>query len=101
AHEINQPLAAVVNFARGLARWLSRPEFDVASAQRVTDQISREALRAAEVLQRLRAFLGQDAPKKELCDPSHVVWEAARLIDDEARRAGAALRPPPAPHDAA
>ena len=64
AHEINQPLAAVVNFARGLARRLSRPEFDVALAQRVTDQISREALRAAEVVQRLRAFLRKDAPKR-------------------------------------
>jgi PAS domain S-box-containing protein len=100
AHEINQPLAAVVNFARGLARWLSRPEFDVASAQRVTDQISHEALRAAEVVQRLRAFLGKDAPKKELCDPSHVVREAACLIDDEARRAGVALHLDLDPHAA-
>ena len=99
AHEINQPLAAVVNFARGLARRLSRPEFDVASAQRVTDQISREALRAAEVVQRLRAFLRKDAPK-ELCDPRDVVREAARLIDDEARRAGVSLHLDLDPHAA-
>ena len=91
AHEINQPLAAVVNFARGLARRLSRSELDVASAQRVTDQITRETLRAAEVVQRLRAFLRKDVPKKEVCDPRDVVREAARLIDDEARRAGVAL----------
>jgi PAS domain S-box-containing protein len=91
AHEINQPLAAVVNFARGLARRLDGAEFDVASAQLVTDQITREALRAAEVVQRLRAFLRKDAPKKELCDPRDVVREAARLIDDEARRAGVSL----------
>src|SRR5262245_38020615 len=100
AHEINQPLSAVVNFARGLARWLSRPEFDVASAQRVTGQISREALRAAEVVQRLRAFLRTDTPRKELCDPSHVVREAVRLIDDEARRAGVALHLDLDPHAA-
>ena len=91
AHEINQPLAAVVNFARGLTRRLSSPELDVVSAQRVTDQISREALRAGEVVQRLRAFLRKDAPKRELCDLRDVVREAARLIDDEARRAGVAL----------
>jgi PAS domain S-box-containing protein len=100
AHEINQPLAAVVNFARGLARRLSCPELDVASAQRVTDQISREALRAAEVVQRLRAFLRKDAPKRELCDARDVVREAARLIDDEARRAGVALHLDLDPHDA-
>ena len=100
AHEINQPLAAVVNFARGLARRLNRPGLDVPLAQRVTDQISREALRAAEVVQRLRAFLRKDAPKKEVCDPSDVVREAARLIDDEARRAGVALHLDLDPHAA-
>src|SRR5215468_4096908 len=92
AHEINQPLSAVVNFARGLARRLSCPELDVASAQRVTDQIFREAMRAAEVVQRLRTFLRKDAPRRELCDARDVVREAARLIDDEARRAGVALQ---------
>ena len=91
AHEINQPLGAVVNFARGLARRLDSPELDVASAQRVTDQITRETLRAADVVRRLRSFLREDVPKKELCDPRDVVREAARLIGDEARRAGVAL----------
>jgi PAS domain S-box-containing protein len=99
AHEINQPLAAVVNFARGLARRLSCPELDVASAQRVTDQISREAVRAAEVVQRLRTFLRKDVPRRELCDVRDVVREAARLIDDEARRAGVALQLDLHPHD--
>jgi PAS domain S-box-containing protein len=100
AHEINQPLAAVVNFASGLARRLSSPELDVAAAQRATDQISREALRAAEVVQRLRAFLRKDAPRRELCDARDVVREAANLIDDEARRAGVALHLDLDPHDA-
>jgi PAS domain S-box-containing protein len=100
AHEINQPLAAVVNFASGLARRLSVPELDVAAAQRATDQISREALRAAEVVQRLRAFLRKDAPRRELCDARDVIREAANLIDDEARRAGVALHLDLDPHDA-
>ena len=100
AHEINQPLAAIVNFARGLARRLSCPELDVASAQGATEQISREALRAAEVVQRLRAFLRKDAPRRELCDARDVVREAASLIDDEARRAGVALHLDLDPHDA-
>jgi len=100
AHEINQPLSAVVNFARGLARRLGAPDLDVASAQRVTDQISREALRAAAVVRRLRAFLRKDAPKKELCDSGDVVREAIRLVDDDARRAGVALHLDLDPHAA-
>jgi PAS domain S-box-containing protein len=92
AHEINQPLAAIVNFARGLARRLDAPELDMASAQRVIDQITGEALRAADVVRRLRAFLRKDAPRKEVCDLGNVVRDAARLIEDEARRAGVALQ---------
>ncbi len=91
AHEINQPLAAVVNFARGLARRLNGPRLDVAAAQRVIDQITRETLRAAEVVQRLRTFLRKDVPRRERCDPGDVVRAAVRLIGDEARRAGVAL----------
>jgi len=72
-------------------RRLESPELDVASAQRVTDQITRETLRAADVVRRLRSFLRKDVPNKELCDPRNVVREAARLIGDEARRAGVAL----------
>src|SRR5262249_3807545 len=92
AHEINQPLAAIVNFARGLARRLNGPELDVASAQGVIDQITDEALRAAEVVRRLRAFLRKDEPRKEVCDVRNVVRDAARLIEDEARRARVALQ---------
>jgi two-component system sensor kinase FixL len=91
AHEINQPLSAIVNFACGLARRLNGPELDLVSAQGVIDQITGEALRAAEVVRRLRAFLRKDAPKKEVCDLRNVVGDAAHLIEDEARRGGVAL----------
>src|SRR5262249_46813106 len=68
------------------------PELDMASAQRVIDQITGEALRAADVVRRLRAFLRKDAPRKEVCGLGNVVRDAARLIEDEARRAGVALQ---------
>src|SRR5262249_38089038 len=100
AHELNQPLAAVVNFAHGLARRLSCPEPDVASPRRVTAHTSPGAGPPAQVVQRLRAFLRKDAPRRELCDARDVVREAARLIDDEAHRAGVALHLELDPHDA-
>ena len=91
AHEINQPLAAIVNFARGLERRLTGPELDADTAQRVIDQITRETLRAATVVQRLRASLRKDAPKRERCDPSR--WSMRRRADRrEARRANVTLQ---------
>ena len=78
AHEINQPLAAIVNFASGLARWLERPASSTSRRRSTsTDQISREALRAADVVQRLREFVRKEAPAEGALRP-HGTWWATR-----------------------
>jgi C4-dicarboxylate-specific signal transduction histidine kinase len=93
AHEINQPLAAIVNFASGLARWLRSGTVDMEAVQDVTDQISQQALRAAGVVRRLRDFVRKDeAQSYAPCDLAEVVAEAARLIEFEAHRRGVAIR---------
>ena len=91
AHEINQPLAAIVNFASGLERRLGSGELEMDTARRVVGRITREALRAATVVRRLRASVRKDTPKRERCDLSEVVRSAASLIEAEARSAGIAL----------
>jgi PAS domain S-box-containing protein len=91
AHEINQPLAAIVNFASGMSRRLEDGKLDVGMARRVVDRINREALRAATVVRRLRASARKDTPKRERCDLAEVVRAAASLIEDELRGAGVAL----------
>jgi PAS domain S-box-containing protein len=91
AHEINQPLSAIVNFASGLGRWLEAGELDVETARQVVDRISREALRAAEVVRRLRASVRKEEPRRERCDVRPVLGAAASLITAEAKAAGVAL----------
>jgi PAS domain S-box-containing protein len=91
AHEINQPLAAIVNFASGLDRRLENGALDVDTVRRVVDRINREALRAAAVVRRLRASVRKDLPKREICDLAEVVRSAASLIEAEARAVGVAL----------
>ncbi|MGH7786680.1 MAG: PAS domain-containing sensor histidine kinase [Candidatus Binatia bacterium] len=92
AHEINQPLAAIVNFASGLARWLRSGTVDMAAMQDATDQISQQALRAAGVVRRLRDFVRKDeAQSYAPCDLAEVVAEAARLIEFDAHRRGVAI----------
>jgi len=92
AHEINQPLAAIVNFASGLERRLGNGELEIDTARRVVGRITREALRAATVVRRLRASVRKDTPKRERCDLSEVVRSAASLIEAEARSAGITLQ---------
>src|SRR4029078_7487650 len=57
AHEINQPFAAVVSDARACARLLRADPTSVAAVLPAVDSISTEALRAGEVIRRLRQLI--------------------------------------------
>jgi len=98
AHELNQPLAAVVSYARGCARRLEAGELSKAALLEVLEEISAQALRAGEVLRRIRDFLRGDS-RRESVDVNDVVRRALRFAEPEARRAGVrielALAPQP------
>jgi hypothetical protein len=86
AHEINQPLAAIANFANGLAVWLRRGQGDPQAMLEAAEQIARQALRAGEVLQRLRSFVRKDAPVRVPSDVCALVRDTAALIEPDLRR---------------
>jgi len=92
AHEINQPLAAIVNFADGLALRLREAEIDREAMAAVAAQIAAEGRRAAEVIRRLREFVRKGAILAEPSDINRLVREVAALVDAEARRHGVAVR---------
>ena len=92
AHEINQPLAAIANFAGGMTRRLQNGSLDPDEAQQVMEDIRRQAQRAADVLRRLRDFVRRDEPKHARCELADVVRAAADLIEADAERRGVALR---------
>ncbi len=92
AHEINQPLAAIANFAGGMARRLQSGALDADEAQEVMEHIRRQALRASAVVRRLREFVRREAPKHTRCDLTDVVRSAADLIEADAQHRRVALR---------
>jgi PAS domain S-box-containing protein len=92
AHEINQPLAAIVNFADGLGLRLSQAGVDRAAMQGVAAQIAAEGRRAAEVIRRLREFARKGAFHSEPSDVNRLVREVAGLLEAEVRRHAVALR---------
>jgi two-component system sensor histidine kinase DctS len=69
AHELNQPLGAIVNFANGtLVRLRARgidPEIEQAIAQ-----IAGEAFRAGEIIRRIRDFVRQGEPRSSAATPT-------------------------------
>ena len=56
AHELNQPLTAIANYAHACERLLSRPQADVTDVQEALRQIALQTTRAADILRRLRAL---------------------------------------------
>ena len=86
AHELNQPLAAIVNYAKGCVRRLGdsvEPEI-----ARALDSIASEALRAGEVVRGLKRFVRREQVRLASVDLAAVVHEAVQLIGAEAAQLG-------------
>ena len=79
AHELNQPLTAIMNYARAARRHLDRPEPDAAPIADLVDKAGLQAERAAEIIKRLRRFIRQDESERRLEPINSVVEEAAAL----------------------
>jgi PAS domain S-box-containing protein len=98
AHEINQPLASIANFANGLIARFDRGHINVPAMRAVADQIAGEAVRAGEVLRRLRDFLRKGDLKLVRCDANDVVRDAVQLVEPDVREHAIHLKLHLAPH---
>ncbi|WP_324727106.1 PAS domain-containing sensor histidine kinase [Pseudomonas chlororaphis] len=88
AHEINQPLAAVVNYANASQRYLQALDTQPQAVQKVAqglERIAEQATHAAEVIKRLRAFLRKGGRRVQALDLAEVARETVRLCAWEAQ----------------
>jgi PAS domain S-box-containing protein len=92
AHEVNQPLAAIVTNAESSLRWLSRQTPDIEEAVTGIGKIVTDAHRAGEVIRRIREFSKKVDPEMIRLDINEVVEEAVTLLQYEALRHGVAIR---------
>jgi signal transduction histidine kinase len=92
AHEINQPLGAIANYASGLARRLRSDPPDLEALATIATQISQQAIRAAEVVRRLRDLVRKEESARKPCDVEQIVAESVQMMGSNARRRGVALR---------
>lgn len=87
AHEINQPLAAVVNYANASQRYLQSLDSNPAAVERVAqglERINLHANHAAQVIKRLRGFLRKGRRNLQALDISEVACQAVSLCAWEA-----------------
>jgi PAS domain S-box-containing protein len=83
SHEVNQPLAAIVNAAAACRRWLDRGTPNLDEARGAVDWIIKEGNRASEVIRRVRALAKKTDIEKVSLDVNDVVREAIALVQRE------------------
>jgi PAS domain S-box-containing protein len=97
AHEVNQPLAAVIANAEACLRWLDRDTPDLAAARRSAEWVINDGIRASEVVRRVRALANKADMEKLPLDLNDVVREVIALVQRELTSRGVVLRTELAP----
>jgi PAS domain S-box-containing protein len=92
AHEVKQPIAALVIDADTCARWITRDEPDLNKAREAAWRIVKDAKRAAEIINRVRLLFKKGTPQRELVDVNEIVREMIVLLGDEASRHSISIR---------
>ena len=92
AHEINQPLGAIVNYAQGSSRRLRDNPEAIGAVLPVIDHIAHEALRAGEIIRRLRSLVRKEPPRQDWIDLADVAADALRLVEPDTYQQGIAVR---------
>jgi len=92
AHEINQPLAAVVTNGDASLRWLGNDPPNLAKTRESITGMIKEANRASEVIKRIRALAKKTPPQKAHLKVNEVIDEAIGLVGGQLARQGVVLR---------
>ncbi len=86
AHEISQPLTAVVTHGYACREWLAANPPNFEKARQTTDRIIHDGTRAGAVVTRIRALFKKEAPHKEWVDANDVIRELISFLRDEILR---------------
>jgi PAS domain S-box-containing protein len=92
AHEVNQPLAAVVTNANACLRWLAGTTPNLNEAREALGRITRDGKRASEVIGRIRALVKKSGTEQVPLDSNEVIQEVAGLIQSEIQKNDVLLR---------
>ena len=93
AHELNQPLTAITNYCNGMISRLQEQRITPDELLGALEKTSRQAQRAGQIIQRIRAFVKRSEPNPTLSDVAQMVNNAIELADIELRRHQVRLSP--------
>lgn len=92
AHEVNQPLAAVVTHAHAALRWLDGERPNLEEARLALKHIIKDGNRASEVVNRIRALIKKAPPRNDPLNMNEVILETVALARSEILKNGISLK---------
>jgi two-component system sensor kinase FixL len=92
AHELNQPLSAISNYVTGSRAMLSREGADVAKVADALERASEQALRAGQIIRRLRDFVARGETERRIENLPRLLQDASALALVGAREHGIDIR---------
>lgn len=93
AHELNQPLSAISNYMKGSRRLLAgSTDPNAPKVEAALDRAAEQAIRAGDIIRRLRSFVAREASEKRVESLSKLIEEAGALGLTGAREQGVILR---------
>jgi PAS domain S-box-containing protein len=97
AHEVNQPLGAMITSAAACTRWLAAQPPQMEKALAALQRIAADGQRAGHVVDRIRALVNRQAPRRDRVDLNEAILEVIALTQDDLRRKAVTLQTSLAP----
>jgi C4-dicarboxylate-specific signal transduction histidine kinase len=92
AHEVNQPLTAVVTQGHACVEWLSASPPDLEEARESAQRIIQDGTRAGRILGHIRSLVKKDVPERGLLDMNEVIQELVVFLRGEVQNQRVSLR---------
>ena len=92
AHEVNQPLSAIVTNGSAAQRWLAAETPNLEEARTSITRIIRQGNRASELIKEIRAFVKKSPPRKSQVEINDLIQETLALVNRESLRNHVALQ---------
>jgi len=84
AHELNQPLTAILSNAQTAERFLASDQIDLDEVREILRDVVEDDKRASEVIRRLRALVSKEPPALAPLDPGSVIGDVVQLVHSDA-----------------
>jgi signal transduction histidine kinase len=92
AHEVNQPIAALLTNAATAARWLDRQQPNLEKGRPLIDRITRDGKRAADIVSRIRDFSKKEPARKTILEVNDAILEIIGLTHVESSKQDVSLK---------